>query len=313
MKSELERALATGRGPVLFRAHTGAGRAYFAPPRKAGSFRPVKVGEIFCKTALNRTRIPGYRYCLNPYLGCAHGCRYCYADTTLRFSGHPARWGEFVAAKVNFAEVLRRQLGRKGEPAGRILLGTVTDAYQPAEAEYGLTRACLKALIEVWPGAEVDVLTKSELVVRDADLWRRLRHSSVGFTVTTVRDDVAAVLEPGASPPRARIQAAARLRAAGVPVWAFVAPLLPGLTDAPGALEELVAVLRGAGVREILVDALNPYPAAVERLREAYARQLRWATGYLERYLADRRGYLRGLPERLARLEHRYGCRVAFC
>ncbi|MBC7105567.1 MAG: radical SAM protein [Firmicutes bacterium] len=273
----------------------------------------MKVGEILCKTALNRSRIPGYRYCLNPYLGCAHGCRYCYADTTLRFSGHPARWGEFVAAKVNFPEVLRRQLGRKGDPAGRILVGTVTDAYQPAEAEYGLTRACLEALLEVRPEARVDVLTKSELVVRDADLWRRLRHSSVGFTVTTIRDEVAAALEPGASPPRARIRAAARLRAAGVPVWAFVAPLLPGLTDAPGALEELVRALVAAGVRDISVDPLNPYPAAVARLREAYARHLRRATGQLERYLSDPRGYLRGLPERLARLERLYGCRVAFC
>ncbi|MGQ9531441.1 MAG: radical SAM protein [Desulfotomaculales bacterium] len=271
------------------------------------------VREIRCQTALNRTRIPGYRYCLNPYLGCAHGCRYCYADTTLRLSGPPARWGEFVAAKVNFAEVLRRELGRKGSPTDRILLGTVTDAYQPAEVEYGLTRACLETLVEVCPGAEVDVLTKSDLVVRDADLWRRLRHSSVGFTVTTLRDDVAAVLEPGAPPPRARIRAASCLLAAGVPVWVFVAPLLPGFTDAPGALEELVATLQAAGVRKILVDTLNPYPAAVGRLREAYARHLRRATGHLERYLADRRGYLRGLPERLARLGRRYGCRVGFC
>lgn len=273
----------------------------------------MRVREIVCKTALNRTRIPGYRYCLNPYVGCAHGCRYCYADTTLRFRGHAARWGEFVAARVNFAEVLRRELGRKAGSPGRILLGTVTDAYQPAEAEYGLTRACLEAFVEVCPGAEVDVLTKSDLVVRDADLWRRLRHSSVGFTVTTLRDDVAAVVEPGASPPSARIRAAAGMRAAGVPVWAFVAPLLPGLTDAPGALEELVAALRAAGIREILVDSLNPYRAAVERLREAYARHLRRATGQLERYLSDPRGYLRGLPERLARLGHRYGCRVGFC
>jgi DNA repair photolyase len=276
-------------------------------------FRVVTVREIRCQTALNRTRIPGYRYCLNPYLGCAHGCRYCYADTVLRFSGHPARWGEFVAAKANFAEVLRRELTRKGDLAGRILLGTVTDAYQPAEAEYGLTRACLEAFVEVCPGAEVEVLTKSDLVVRDADLLRRLRNSSVGFTVTTIRDEIAAVLEPGAPPPRARLRAASHLLAAGVPVWAFVAPLLPGVTDAPGTLEELMAALRAAGVREILVDALNPYPTAVGRLREAYARHLRRATGHLERYLADRRGYLRGLPERLARLGRRHGCRVGFC
>lgn len=106
------------------------------------------TNPTYCKTALNKTGILGYRYCLNPYTGCSHGCRYCYADTVLRFSGRTGKWGEFVAAKVNFPEVLRRELRRKRAPLGRVIFGTVTDAYQPAETEFGLTRNSLEVFAE---------------------------------------------------------------------------------------------------------------------------------------------------------------------
>lgn len=268
---------------------------------------PYILQRTSCKSALNRTGIPGYRYCLNPYTGCSHGCCYCYADTVLRFSGQGRKWGEFVAAKVNFPEVLKRELQRRRAPLGRILLGTVTDAYQPVEAVFGLTRACLEVFTEEWPDAEIDLLTKSDLVVRDANLLKQLKNCSVGFTVTTSDDAAAAVLEPGAAPPSARLQAAKRLIADGIHVWVFVAPILPGVGDTLEAMGKLVDALKNAGVREVYLDPLNPYPASVQRLEAAYRRRFPWALKYLKCYSSDSRRYLQVLAKRFELLSRKYG------
>lgn len=267
----------------------------------------IAVQAGHCKTALNRTGIPGYRYCLNPYSGCSHGCCYCYADTVLKVSGQKAKWGEFVYAKINFPEVLRREIGRRRASLGKVIVGTVTDAYQPAEGEFGLTRASLKVFVAERPEIELDLLTKSHLVVRDIDLLKQLKNSSVGFTLTTPDDAAASVLEPGASPPSARFKAAKKLVSENISVWVFVAPILPGVTDAPGALEDLIATLRDIGVKEVYLDPLNPYPASLERLRAAYRTKLPWALKYLERFLSDPRYYLKALTQRLEFLSRRYG------
>ncbi|SMB97670.1 DNA repair photolyase [Thermanaeromonas toyohensis ToBE] len=266
----------------------------------------VALRTTYCRTALNRTGIPGYCYCLNPYFGCSHSCRYCYADTVLHFSAHAEKWGEFVAAKVNFPEVLRSELRRRRRPLGKIILGTVTDAYQPAEAEFGLTRASLEVFAERQPDIEIDLLTKSDLVVRDVDLLRKLKNCSVGFTVTTSDDTAACVLEPGAALPSARLRAAGRLVAQGINVWAFIAPILPGVSDAPGALEDLIATLKDTGIKEVFLDPLNPYPVSIERLRAAYQKRLPWALKYLEQYLSDPHRYLQILRERLRSLSRKY-------
>ncbi|NHM27525.1 radical SAM protein [Desulfofundulus sp. TPOSR] len=265
------------------------------------------ISPTYCKTALSRTGIPGYRYCLNPYVGCSHGCRYCYADTVLRFSGHSGKWGDFVAAKVNFPEVLGEELRRKRNLSGRIIFGTVTDAYQPAEEKFGLTRRSLEIFAEERPYAEIDLLTKSDIVVRDVDVLKKLKKCSIGFTVTTPDDKTASVLEPGAAPPSARLLAAKRLAEEGLHVWAFIAPILPGLSDTPGVLEELISGLKEAGVREVYLDSLNPYPASMHRLRVACRDRLPWALKHLEQYLSDPRGYLKTLSEELAALSQKYG------
>ncbi len=238
-----------------------------------------------CKSALTKTGIPGYDYCLNPYGGCAHACVYCYASFMCRFTGHTEKWGEFLDVKVNFADVLARQLrGKRTRPEGKVLLGTVTDAYQPAEERYGITRASLEVLAG-YPLLEAGILTKSHLVRRDIPILRELRACEVGFTLTTLDGDVAGVLEPSASPPRERLAAAGDLIKAGIPVWVFIAPLLPGLTDTEASLTALYHALREAGVREILVDHLNPYPAVANRLKDAYRRYFPAALPVLEEYL----------------------------
>jgi DNA repair photolyase len=241
--------------------------------------------EKICKTALTKTGIPGYDYCLNPYVGCTHACVYCYASFMCRFTGHTEKWGEFLDVKINFPDVLARQLGgRRAKPHGKVLFGTVTDAYQPAEARYGITRASLEVLAD-YRLLEVGILTKSDLVQRDIPLLRRLPACEVGFTVTAIDQNIAGVFEPGAAPPHLRLAAAGRLLEAGIPVWAFVAPLLPGLTDTHESLAALFHALREAGVREILLDSLNPYPAVVNRLKEIYRRHFPAALPGLEEYL----------------------------
>jgi DNA repair photolyase len=247
--------------------------------------------EILCKSALTKTGIPGYDFCLNPYVGCTHGCVYCYASFMCRFSGHKEKWGEFLDVKVNFADVLARQLsGRRTRPAGKVTIGSVTDAYQPAEERYGITRASLQVLAE-YQLLEVGVLTKSHLVERDIPILRALRVCEVGFTLTTLDGDVAGVLEPGASPPKARLAAAGALIKAGIPVWVFVAPLLPGLTDAERSLTALFQSLRETGVKEILFDHLNPYPAVANRMKTAYRQYFPTALPALEEYLRHPGGY----------------------
>ncbi len=210
----------------------------------------MEIGEVRCKGILGRSGIGGMDYAVNPYLGCGHACAYCYARF-MRRMGHPGEeWGSFVDAKVNAVERLREEAAKK--PRGRVLLSSVTDAYQPAERRYRLTRGCLEVLLE--HGFRVDVLTKSDLVLRDLDLLRRFDEVEVGFTVTSLDDSVRRAFEPGASPIPARLDALKVLSDAGIPTYAFLGPMLPYLSDE--GLEGLLNVLADR-VGRLLVDRLN--------------------------------------------------------
>ncbi len=260
------------------------------------------IREISCKSALVRTGIPGYDYAMNPYRGCAHACLYCYASFICRFSDHPERWGEFVDVKVDFPDVLGRQLSRSRKPPrGKVLLGTVTDAYQPAEASYRITRSSLEILAG-YPFLEIHILTKSDLVVRDLPVLRCLQGAEVGFTITTLDRHISGILEPGATLPDRRLTAARKLIEAGIPVWVFIAPLLPGLTDTEESLSSLIRALREAGIRDIQADALNPYPAVAERLRRVYAQHFPEALPDLEDLLCNPARYRQELALRLRRI-----------
>ncbi len=220
--------------------------------------------EILSRTVLTRTGIPGYDYCLNPYVGCEHGCSYCYASFMKRFTGHTEPWGAFVDAKVNAPEVLRRQLRRARR--GSVLVGTVTDPYQPVERTYRLTRGCLEALAE--RQLPVNVLTRSPLCLRDLDVFRRFEELSVGLSITTDDDATRRLFEPHAPPIPARLEALRTLRREGIATYVFVGPLLP--MDPDRLVEQI-----GGAAGEVLVDRLN-YQEKVVRLYRAAG---------LERYL----------------------------
>ncbi len=262
----------------------------------------VTVREVHCRSALNRTKIPGFNYCMNPYGGCTHGCVYCYASFMCRFTGHEEEWGKFLDVKINLPAVLQRQLARsRSAPKGKVLVGTVTDAYQPAERKYRLTRSSLEIFAE-HPGMEIHVLTKSTLVRRDIPVLKRLEGCEVGFTVTTLDEEIARIMEPGASSPRLRIEAAEELMKEGIPVWIFVAPLLPGLTDREDSVLELLAALKKKGIRHVSFDPLNPYPAVVERLRTIYRSHFPGLLAILEEYIKKPRSFRRETAKHFRRM-----------
>ncbi len=226
----------------------------------------MKVKEVFAKTILTKTAITGFDYCLNPYVGCGHGCRYCYASFMKRFTGHLEPWGEFIDVKVNAPSLLKRQLKRAKQ--GVVALSTVTDPYQPIERKYQLTRKCLEALLEAQ--FSVNLLTRSPLCLRDIDLLKQFKNIEVGFSVTTHDEGIKKIFEPYSSTIHARIKALETLRREKIPTYAFIGPMLP-LEPKP-----LVAMLDGL-IDEVLIDRMN-YPNKVK----AIYRKAKW-----EKYLEE--------------------------
>ncbi len=232
----------------------------------------MRVREILCKSALVKSGITGVDFVLNPYTGCEHGCVYCYASFMLRFRPHPEPWGAFVDVKVNFAELLRKELRRAGD--GEIMLSSVTDPYQPVEAEYKITRSCLEALQEMQESRNdfalgvppVSILTKSDLVTRDIDILSGMRTVQVGMTITTPDDGLSGLLEPRAPVSSRRFRALENLSKKGIFTWAFAGPLIPYYSDGAGSIRKLFGRFREAGVQRVLVDRMNMYPACLGRL-----------------------------------------------
>ena len=209
----------------------------------------MKINTIQCKTLLTKSRLPEADYCINPYVGCLHGCVYCYARFMKRFTGHDELWGRFLDVKINAREVLAKELARKPK-RGMVLLGSVTDAYQPVERKYRITRGILEILLQ--HDFPVSVLTKSNLVVRDLDLFKQFSQCEVGLTVTTTEQEIACNFEPRSSTPQRRIGALNTLHQSGITTYAFIGPILPGLTD----LEAVFATIQGK-VNFVMAESLN--------------------------------------------------------
>ncbi|MEW6747333.1 MAG: radical SAM protein [Planctomycetota bacterium] len=221
----------------------------------------MRVQEIEIKTALVRSRIPGVDFVINPYLGCSHGCRYCYATFMRKYSHHNqgTPWGEFVEVKTNIVDVLRSELQRKRRP-GHAHLSSVCDPYQPVERHYRLTRRCLELLRDF--GWEVDVLTRSSLVTRDIDVLTACSEVLVGLSVPTDDERVRRILEPRSTSIATRLTTLRRLREAGLSTWVFIAPVLP---MNPERLHALVS----PWVDFVMIDPLN-YPGQVAALFRAH-------------------------------------------
>ncbi|HHT9139121.1 MAG TPA: radical SAM protein [Candidatus Wunengus sp. YC60] len=204
------------------------------------------IREISAKSILTKSGIPGVDYCINPYIGCSHGCRYCYATFMKRYTGHTEAWGSFVDVKINAPEILQRQLKRAKR--GRILISSVTDAYQPIESKYKLTRQCLEILLQ--SQFPVDILTKSPLVLRDTDLIKKFKDIEVGITITTNDEKIRKIFEPNAPSIMARIRTLKALHDKGLKTYAFIGPVLP---MNPESLSEKISPYADS----IIIDRMN--------------------------------------------------------
>ncbi len=197
----------------------------------------IEYSTINCKTALSPSKLPGLRYSLNPYLGCEHGCRYCYSPSTLRDEWMGLNWGRFVRIKQNIVEVLAREVKRK--PKGTVGVSTVCDPYQPLEAKLELTRKCIELLSR--RGFPVSIQTKSSLVLRDVDLIVPEKFD-VGVTITTMDRKLAGKFEPRASLPDARAQVLEEFSSRGVETWLFLGPIIPEINDSENGLRQVIEV-----------------------------------------------------------------------
>jgi DNA repair photolyase len=201
------------------------------------------VRKIYARSILSKSKV--FDYVVNPYIGCQHGCAYCYARFMKRFTRHKEPWGEFVDVKINAAHLLQREIVKM--PPGRVWVSGVCDPYQPLERTYELTKKCLKILVRYdWP---ITIQTKSALVLRDVELFKEANKIEVGLTVTTGDEGVRQLFEPGAPSIKERIKALEELHLAGIRTYAMIAPILPGV-------EELAAGLSGK-VDYVLVDRMN--------------------------------------------------------
>jgi DNA repair photolyase len=199
--------------------------------------------EICARSILSKSQV--FDYVVNPYVGCQHGCTYCYARFMKRFTRHKEPWGEFVDVKINAPGLLKHEIDRR--PPGRVWVSGACDPYQPLETAYELTRKCLEILIQYgWP---ITVQTKSPLVLRDIDLFRKSDKIEVGLSVTSAHDEIRKLFEPGAPSIKERLKALERLHLASIRTYAMIAPMLPGAAGLTAQLNRKVDY--------VLIDKLN--------------------------------------------------------
>ncbi|MYK89671.1 MAG: radical SAM protein [Acidobacteria bacterium] len=210
--------------------------------------------EIVCRSALNRVEGMPFRWTLNPYRGCTHGCHYCFArryQSQLEL-GAGDDFSSVVLVKSNFPDVLERELSRRPLDGQMVALGTATDPYQPIEGRHRLTRRTLSVLIP--HATPVGLITKGTLVVRDTDLLvelsRRTR-CTVTFSLPTVDVDAWRSLEPGTADPLQRLRALRRLRHAGVDAGVLMAPIVPGISSKPAGIERTLKAIADSGASHV--------------------------------------------------------------
>ena len=189
----------------------------------------MKFQEIEVKSVMTKSNLPVADFSVNPYVGCTHGCKYCYASFMKRFTNHPEPWGEFIDVKM--WPPIQHPEKYAGKEA---FLGSVTDCYQPCEAKYQRTRALLEQLRG--SGISISIATKSDLVLRDLDLIRSFPNARVSFSINTLDEDFRKEMDRAASIER-RLAAMKQLYDASIQTVCQMAPIFPGITDAKAIIE----------------------------------------------------------------------------
>ena len=259
----------------------------------------ILIRDVDTKNIMTKSSLPVGGYSVNPYAGCTHGCRYCYASFMKRFTGHTEPWGTFLDVK-HWPEIRNPQKYR----GQRVVIGSVTDGYLPQEAQFGNTRKLLEQLKD--SGAEILICTKSDLVVRDIDLLRKMEKVTVSWSINTLDEDFREDMDKAASIAR-RLAAMKQVYDAGIRTVCFISPVFPGITDFAAIFQrvkhqcDLVWLenlnLRGGFKQEILDYIGKKYPHL--------------APLYHAIYHKGDRSYFRSLEVQAKQLAEESGCPFA--
>jgi|ERR1700676_5516295 len=306
----------------------GIARLAACSPQAESRRKSAERPEYFLlpvKSILNKcdsARVP-FDWTINPYRGCEFGCLYCYARYTHEYMELDG--GEFerkIFVKKNAGPLLAYDVAHKysyaSESSGserpeHIAIGTATDPYQPAEREYGVTRACLDELAKR-EGLSISVITKSNQIVRDIDVFKRIAERSelsLNITITTLRARLARLLEPRAPRPDLRIAAVRQLREAGLRVGVSASPLIPGITDREGELESVAEAAHHAGAQWFFSGVLFLMPSSAKQflpfVREKFPRLTKQYEEWYAKEAYAPVKYRKLIAERVARLKQKYG------
>ncbi|TAJ19910.1 MAG: radical SAM protein [Dehalococcoidia bacterium] len=277
--------------------------AEVAPPR-------IEYREEPCKSALSRVRGMHFTWSLNPYMGCAHRCTFCYVRAFERRADRPSgeAYGRSIRVKTNIVAVLDAEVHKRSWRHETVALGSATDPYQPAEGRYRLTRGCIEVLAR--SRTPFEIITRGPLVVRDIDVLREAAARvpvTVNLSVPTLDEHVWRNTEPGTAPPRQRLRAVRMLVGAGIRAGVGMAPVLPGLSDRPDQLLEVVRAAHDAGATHLWTRTLYLGPGTREHFLDGLSRvwpeeAVRYASLYRTAYL-DRsvEQPIRARVERLSR------------
>ncbi len=243
---------------------------FYAPSTVAADYRLEP-----CRVALNRVKGMSFRWSLNPYMGCAHRCTFCFVRAFERMADRPSddRYGASIRVKPNVVDVLRAELARPAWRREHVVVGTATDPYQPAEGRFRLTRGALRALGEA--RTPFGIITRGPLIVRDVDVLAEAAvraDVSVTFSIPTLDAGIWRRTEPGTAPPRQRLRALRTLVDAGIKASVGMAPILPGLSDDPRLLADVVRAARDAGAAGVWANVLYLRPGTREHFLDHLAR-----------------------------------------
>lgn len=233
------------------------------------------IKEVDTKSILGKCGLPGIDYSLNPYVGCGHACRYCYAAYMMTYTNHSETWGNFVDVK-NWPPLIN--IGKYEDK--RILIGSVTDPYQPLEVKYKRTQLALEQL--KGSGCRIYILTKSDLILRDIELIKKFPDTRISFSINTLDDTFQKQMDKAPSIER-RIYAMRSIRDAGIDVSCFIAPIFPGITN----VEKIILAvkdycgtiwidklnLRGSRLSIIMDFITTYYPELISLYKDIYYRQ----------------------------------------
>jgi DNA repair photolyase len=252
--------------------------------------RGVEIVEQHAKSLINAVAGMPFKWSINPYRGCYHQCRFCYARRTHTYLEEDGvrNWGSRIYVKVNAASVVRTELAKRSWKHEPVAIGTVTDPYQPLEGRYRITRAILEALRDYQSPASL--ITRSPLVVRDIDVLQglaRAASASVSISIATLDESLAREIEPTVAPPRQRLRAVRMLADAGITVNVALAPVLPHLTDTVESVEAVIRAAREAGAAKVWHNTLYLHDITRETFF-AYLRE--YQPQLIARYAQEYRG-----------------------